>query len=105
MPGLSVRWGPNPKRAIEETTPQSTRENLQAAIDGEVYERDTMYPAFIDAAKSEKNGAAVKTFVYALKTEAEHARLFADALKTWIIEEARASNISFATIVATRSNN
>ncbi len=73
--------GDEPKAVIENTTPQSTRENLQAAMDGEVYERDTMYPEFIDAAKSEKNGAAVKTFVYALKTEAEHARLFADALK------------------------
>jgi rubrerythrin len=73
--------GAQPKAAIEETIPQSTRENLQAAIDGEVYERDTMYPPFIELAKSEKNGAAVKTFVYALKTEAEHARLFTDALK------------------------
>jgi rubrerythrin len=73
--------GAEPKATIEKTLPKSTRENLQAAIDGEVYERDTMYPAFIDAAKAEKNGAAVKTFVYALKTEVEHARLFAVALE------------------------
>jgi len=73
--------GEEPTAIIEKTIPRSTFENLQAAMDGEVHERDTMYPAFIDAAKLEKNGAAVKTFVYALKTEAEHARLFADALK------------------------
>jgi len=73
--------GAEPKAVMEEIVPLSTRENLQAAMDGEVYERDTMYPPFIEMAKSEKNGAAVKTFVYALKTEAEHARLFADALK------------------------
>ena len=43
--------------------------------------RDTMNSAFIDAAKTGKNAATMRTFVYALKTEAEHARLFADGLK------------------------
>ncbi len=32
---------------------QSTKENLQAAIKGESYERDTMYPQFITQARAE----------------------------------------------------
>ncbi len=58
----------------------STRENLQAAIEGEMYERDEMYPGFLGEAKASKNGPAIKTFMYALKTEAEHVRLYSDAL-------------------------
>jgi rubrerythrin len=73
--------GAEPKATIESTELKSTRENLQAAIDGEIYERDTMYPSFVEIAKAEKNGAAIKTFIYALKTEAEHARLYSNALK------------------------
>lgn len=73
--------GTEPKATIETVEVKSTPENLQAAIDGEVYERDTMYPSFLESAKAEKNGAAIKTFTYALKTEAEHARLYLDALK------------------------
>ena len=72
--------GAVPAKAIEAPALKSTRENLQAAIVGEVYERDQMYPAFVNEAKATKNGAAVKTFTYALKTEAEHARLYTEAL-------------------------
>ncbi|HVJ09440.1 MAG TPA: rubrerythrin family protein [Acidisarcina sp.] len=75
------QMGAEPKAVVQAPDVKSTRENLQTAINGEVYERDTMYPAFVDEAKGEKNGAAIKTFVYALKTETEHARLFTEALK------------------------
>ncbi|HET9697271.1 MAG TPA: rubrerythrin family protein [Terriglobales bacterium] len=59
---------------------KTTRENLMAARDGEVYERDQMYPPFIEQAKKERQPEVIRTFTYALKTEAEHARLFSDAL-------------------------
>lgn len=70
-----------PKAAIETGSVASTRENLQVAIAGETFERDQMYPRFVEEAKAAKNSSAVKTFIYALKTEAEHARLYIDALK------------------------
>jgi rubrerythrin len=73
--------GAEPKMKIEKPEVKSTRENLQAAMDGEIYERDTMYPPMIDEAKASKHPEAVRTFMYALKTEAEHARLFEGALK------------------------
>jgi rubrerythrin len=71
----------NPKATIEKPVVKSTRENLQAARDGEIYERDKMYPPMIEEAKASRHPEAVRTFTYALKTEAEHARLFDAALR------------------------
>jgi rubrerythrin len=73
--------GAQPKSKIEKPAVKSTRENLQIAMDGEIYERDKMYPPMIEEAKASKHPEAVRTFIYALKTEAEHARLFEGALK------------------------
>jgi rubrerythrin len=80
--GVVIRkLGAEPKADIKTPQVKSTRENLGAAIAGECYERDTMYPEFIEAAKKAKSSEAVRTFTYALKTEAEHARLYTDALQ------------------------
>ncbi len=65
---------------IQPTEVRSTRENLQVAIEGEKYERDVMYPEFIDAARRRNATAAVRTFTFALKVEAVHAFLYQDAL-------------------------
>jgi rubrerythrin len=70
------------------TTPEikSTAENLQQAITGESYERDSMYPKFIEQAKAEGNQAAVQTFTYAQNAEGQHAELYAQAkdnLNAW----------------------
>ena len=73
--------GAEPKATIETPAVTSTRENLQVAIAGETYERDQMYPAFISEARTSKNSEAIRTFTYALKTEAEHARLYSEAFK------------------------
>ena len=75
------KLGAEPKATIETPAAAATRENLQVAIAGETYERDQMYPAFISEARASKNSEAIRTFTYALKTEAEHARLYSEALK------------------------
>ncbi len=59
---------------------KSTRENLQAAIEGETYERDTMYPKFLEKARQDGNRPAIETFNMAKTAEAEHARLYTAAL-------------------------
>jgi rubrerythrin len=59
---------------------KSTKENLEAAIKGESYERDTMYPEFIAAAEKEKIQAAIDTFNHAKAAEAGHAKLYQEAL-------------------------
>lgn len=59
---------------------KSTRENLEAAIRGETYERDEMYPAFIEQARADGHATAERTFSLAMAAEAEHARLCTAAL-------------------------
>ncbi|NOS70606.1 MAG: rubrerythrin family protein [Verrucomicrobia bacterium] len=65
---------------LDEVKAGTTAENLQAAIKGESYERDTMYPEFIALAKKDGAKAAIRTLLYAQKAEVEHARLYKDAL-------------------------
>jgi rubrerythrin len=74
------KLGAEPKADIHAPEIKSTRENLAVAIAGEVYERDTMYPEFIAEAKAANNSDALRTFTFAVKTEAEHARLYTEAL-------------------------
>jgi rubrerythrin len=70
-----------PKAQVEDPKVGPTKENLDAAIKGESYERDTMYPDFIKAARSEGQKGALESFNYAKSAEAEHARLYTVALE------------------------
>lgn len=72
--------GGTAKATIEAPEVKTTAENLEAAIAGETYERDTMYPGFLAAARAERNADAVETFNYAKTAEAEHAKLYQNAL-------------------------
>jgi rubrerythrin len=59
---------------------KSTAENLKEAIAGETHEFKSMYPAMIDAAKSEGDKAAERSFSYANEVEKIHAGLYQKAL-------------------------
>jgi rubrerythrin len=59
---------------------KSTLENLKAALNGEKYEIDTMYPEFLAEATEHKNVAAIRTFTGALEAEKTHARLYSEAI-------------------------
>lgn len=59
---------------------KSTAENLRTAIKGESYERDSMYPEFIEQARSDRNRAAMRTFNFARTAEASHAKFYQEAL-------------------------
>ncbi len=72
--------GAVPQADIGTPEVKSTKENLQAAIKGETYERDTMYPDFLRQARRDHNGSAVKSLSFAKTAEAEHAKLYAAAL-------------------------
>ena len=75
------QMGAEPHAVIEMPVMKSTKENLEASANkGEAYERDTMYPGFIKQAQAEDNGAAVQTFEFARNGEAQHFRLFVEAL-------------------------
>lgn len=57
----------------------STAENLKAAVAGETYETETMYPPMLAQAKAEQHKAKLM-FEFAGKAEAVHAKLYAQAL-------------------------
>jgi len=59
---------------------KSTLENLKAALSGEQYEIDTMYPEFLEEATALKNTAAIRTFTGAMEAEKTHARLYGQAI-------------------------
>jgi rubrerythrin len=60
---------------------KSTKENIEAAISGEVFEFQQMYPKMIEEARSEDNKNALKTFTYANEVEKIHADLYKKALQ------------------------
>ena len=78
---------------LEDPVVKSTRENLEAAIQGETYERDEMYPAFIRQAQTERNPAALRSFTFARAAEVEHARLYTLALQE--LESMRDSRVFY----------
>lgn len=75
-----TKLGAEPKAEIATPEVKSTKENLEVALAGETYEKDTMYPGFIKQATTEKNKAAVRTFRGAMMAEVEHAKLYKQAL-------------------------
>jgi len=54
---------------------KSTKENLEAAISGETFEFETMYPQMIKEAEEEGNKGALRSFNFANEVEKIHADL------------------------------
>lgn len=72
--------GAIPKADIKTADVKSTKDNLKAAIAGENYEFQKMYPAFIKKAKADKNAEAGLSFKYAMDVEKTHSKLYSQAL-------------------------
>ncbi|MCX6967659.1 MAG: rubrerythrin family protein [Verrucomicrobia bacterium] len=72
--------GKVPSLTPEKVKVGTTRENLEASLKGETYESVTMYPEFIKKAKEANAEPAVRSFNFARLAEAEHAKLYKDAL-------------------------
>jgi rubrerythrin len=60
--------------------PGNTLKNLELAIDGETFEIEEMYPAYIEIAKLQDEKGAQRSFEWSYKTEKEHLKLFTRAL-------------------------
>jgi len=58
-----------------------TKQNLQAAIAGEKYEFEEMYPKFLQEAQQEGNGDAVTSFRNAMVVERTHHELYSKAME------------------------
>lgn len=61
---------------------KATADNLQAAVEGEAHEFQSMYPKFVTEAQAEKNQAALMSFRNAMAVEKIHHGLYAQALAT-----------------------
>ena len=59
---------------------KATAENLQAAIEGEGFEFQEMYPSFLKEAEEEGNKPAMFSIKYALAVEEIHHGLYSEAL-------------------------
>jgi len=59
---------------------KKTDENLQAAMEGEGFEFQEMYPKFLSQAEAEGNKPAVSSFKNALAVEEIHHGLYTEAL-------------------------
>lgn len=59
-----------------------TADNLQAAIEGEGFEFQDMYPKFLAEAEEENNKGAAISFTNALAVERIHHTLYSDALNS-----------------------
>jgi len=59
---------------------KSSKENIRAAIEGEGFEFQQMYPKFVAEAQTENQSAAVESFQNALAVEKIHHTLYTEAL-------------------------
>lgn len=59
---------------------KTTLENLKAALGGEQYEINVMYPEFLAEATTHDNKAAIRTMYGAMEAEKTHARLYGEAI-------------------------
>jgi len=75
-----TKLGAVPKTEMEKPVVKSTRENLEAALQGETAEKDTIYPAFAKQAGEAKQANAAMFFRSAMAAETEHAKFYKQAL-------------------------
>jgi rubrerythrin len=59
---------------------KTTKENIEAALNGEIFEYQKMYPQMIAEAQAEGDKDAIRTFSYANEVEKVHAELYKKAL-------------------------
>ena len=59
----------------------STSENLAGAIEGETFEVEEMYPAYMAVARAQGEKGAIQSIHYAVSAEKYHAALYAEARK------------------------
>jgi rubrerythrin len=64
-----------------------TADNLQAAIGGETYEVEEMYPAFIAVSELQEEQAATRSEKWALEAEKVHAGMYERARQAVIAEQ------------------
>lgn len=75
------KLGGTPAATIESPVVKTTKENLQAAYEGEKYENEQMYPGFLKQAEKENIKDAIDAFEDAIAAEGVHAVLYKKMLE------------------------
>jgi rubrerythrin len=78
--GIIKKMGGAPKTEAKAPDVKATKENLEAAIKGETGEAETMYADFLKQARDDGNKDAVRAFSGAKAVEADHAKLYKEAV-------------------------
>ena len=63
----------------------STADNLQVAIDGENFEVDEMYAAYLSVAEAQEEKGAKRSMTYAVEAEKIHADIYGEARKKALV--------------------
>lgn len=71
--------GAEPAAEVKLPEINDTAKNLKAAVAGESFERDTMYPNYIRVARQDRNRDALRSFNYAQIAEGHHAKYYSEA--------------------------
>jgi rubrerythrin len=75
-----VSMGEKMEKFKPEFEVKTTKENLDAAIDSEIYETRSTYPKFLSEAKAEKAEKAIQSFTWAFDSELKHLSFYQKAL-------------------------
>lgn len=65
----------------------TTIENLRRALANERFEVETFYPEFLEQARSSRDVAATRAFMWAYEAEKSHARIFLEAIESLETED------------------
>jgi len=76
------RHATNHLRALDGV--KATGDNLQAALGGETFEIDEMYPSYVEVAQSQGEAQARTSMEAALAAEKVHAQLFGQAIQALV---------------------
>ena len=82
-------FGGIPVAKLEDPGVKSTRENLEAALKGENYERDVMYPAFLSQATSDASAEALRTFAMRARRRSNMPSSMPPPWKIWKLKAGR----------------
>ncbi|MFA6434674.1 MAG: rubrerythrin family protein [Elusimicrobiales bacterium] len=73
--------GPQPADPAAAVVPETTKENLKAALRAEMNESGKIYPAFVKQAIAEGDARSIMSLKGAMASEGGHARIFSKLLK------------------------
>lgn len=86
------KLGRMPDAAVEIPVVKNTRENLESALKEETYEKDVMYPMFLEQAKKDNVKDAIDVFEDTIAAENAHAKAYTAMLSNMVLSKGLAKD-------------